>query len=400
MTQEWAAQLLSLGYPADLALSYNRHSGSPDFTLGDLAGESPGAQHETFHFVLNNTVIKDNRIPPYRMDYEEARKRNALPVPAGQYGGGPGKTYDYFDEVSLNPPSGAEYATIDLLYQPTSWEYVQFLYLANDQENPFLADEGAYMLEAWLETDMAEPHVMASATWGEPAGGCNAPVPTLTDAVPSSGQVTVTWTDEYANDGDVAGYRIYYDQAGKSQLIADVGLTTVFNDTGLLNGTEYCYKATSYYDPTCESGFSNILCAIPNAPGQADAGVSDMETGKWVTTGKGKNQTTDFVIVAPPDAFNAGDAVVVRAYVVDGATGLPLGNATVDITVTGPETRNLTTGPSDTDGIAEATWNTQKPNKRGQGGTTPGEYTATTTNVTATGYAWDGSATRTTFNIE
>jgi hypothetical protein len=329
------------------------------------------------------------------MDYEEARKRNALPVPAGQYGGASGKPYDYFDEVSLNPPANAEYATIDLLYQPTSWEYVQFLYLANNGENPFLANEGSYMLEAWLQTGMAKPYVMATATWGTTGGGCNAPVPTLQDAVPASGQVTLPWTDGQG----VAGYKVYYDQAGKSQLIEDVGLTTTFTDTGLMNGTEYCYKVTSY-DATCESGFSNILCAIPNAPGQADAGVSEMETGKWVTTGKGKKQTTDFVIVAPPDVFNAGDAVVIRAYVVDSATGLPLGNATVDISITGPETRNLTTGPSDTNGRAEATWNTQKPNKKGQGGTTLGEYTATTINVTATGYAWDGSATSTTFNIQ
>jgi hypothetical protein len=370
MTQEWAAQLIALGYPANLALSYNRYSGEPDFTLGNLAADqAPGTYHETFHFVLNNTVVKDNRIPPYGMDYEEARKRNALPVPAGQYGGASGKPYDYFDEVSLNPPANAEYATIDLLYQPTSWEYVQFLYLANNGENPFLANEGSYMLEAWLQTGMAKPYVMATATWGTTGGGCNAPVPTLQDAVPASGQVTLTWTDGQG----VAGYKVYYDQAGKSQLIEDVGLTTTFTDTGLMNGTEYCYKVTSY-DATCESGFSNILCAIPNAPGQADAGVSEMETGKWVTTGKGKKQTTDFVIVAPPDVFNAGDAVVIRAYVVDSATGLPLGN--------------------------EATWNTQKPNKKGQGGTTLGEYTATTINVTATGYAWDGSATSTTFNIQ
>jgi len=64
------------------------------------------------------------------MDYEEARKRNALPVPDTQYGGGP--TYNYWDEFPLNPPQGAHSATIDLLYQPTSWEYIQFLHLANE----------------------------------------------------------------------------------------------------------------------------------------------------------------------------------------------------------------------------------------------------------------------------
>ena len=59
------------------------------------------------------------------MSYDTAKKRNTLPVPANQYGNpGEGGTYNYFDNVALNPPAGAVYATIDLLYQGTSWEYV------------------------------------------------------------------------------------------------------------------------------------------------------------------------------------------------------------------------------------------------------------------------------------
>jgi hypothetical protein len=166
MTQEWARQLLDLGYPPDFPLAYDRVTGDTDYTLGQLAAQAAGTYHETFHFVLNNAVVKDNRIPPYAMSYDQARVRNALPVPADQYGNpGPGGTYDYWDEVNLNPPPGAESATIDLLYQPTSWEYIQFLYLANDRQNAFLADEGANLLEGWLQTGMASPYAMASTTW-------------------------------------------------------------------------------------------------------------------------------------------------------------------------------------------------------------------------------------------
>ena len=105
MTQEWADQLLGLGYAESLPLSFDRVSGAVDYTLGELAAQAPGTYHETFHFVLNNTVTKDNRIPPYGMSYEEARKRNALPVPAAQYGTpGPGGTYNYWDTITLNPP--------------------------------------------------------------------------------------------------------------------------------------------------------------------------------------------------------------------------------------------------------------------------------------------------------
>jgi hypothetical protein len=180
MTQEWAAQLLGLGYPADLALGYDRYTDAVDFTLGQLAASPPGTEHETFHFVLNNTVVEDNRIPPYGMAYEEARKRNALPVPATQYGAGSATyndltgVYNYWDEVTLNKPGNATYATIEVLYQPTSWEYIQFLDLANDGQNAFLAEEGVNMLDAWLnagsaEVQMAKPYVMALAEWGKKA---------------------------------------------------------------------------------------------------------------------------------------------------------------------------------------------------------------------------------------
>ena len=172
MTQEWAAALLDLGYAPDMALSYDRVTGLTSYTLGDLAARDPGAYHETFHFVLNNHVAKDNRIPPYGFSLDEAARRNALPVPADQYGNpGPAGAYDYWDELELNPPVNAVYAEIDLVYQGTSWEYVQFLWLANNGTSAFLAAEGQNMLEAWINTGMVQPYVMASTVWGD------APVP-------------------------------------------------------------------------------------------------------------------------------------------------------------------------------------------------------------------------------
>jgi hypothetical protein len=165
LTQEWASQLIGLGYPASLALSYDRMTGEVEDTLGELASESSGSSEESFHFVLNNTVLQDNRIPTWGMRYDDARIRNILPVPADQYGNpSAGGMYEHWDEVALNPPAGAVRGEVDLLYQTTSWEYIQFLDLANDGSIPFLADEGVNMLEAWLNTDMSAPHTMASTT--------------------------------------------------------------------------------------------------------------------------------------------------------------------------------------------------------------------------------------------
>jgi PKD repeat protein len=218
MTQEWANQLVSLGKPAAYPLSYDRSTGAVDYTLGDLAGQAPGTYHETFHFVINNKVIKDNRIPPYGMRYDIARARNALPVPAGQYGSPvPGGTYNYWDELTLNPPLGADHADIHMLYQPTSWEYVQFLYLANNGTDPaqggnaFLGMEGEYMLDAWLNNGMAPPYEMASATWTAPG----APPPVADPNGPYTGVAGQTISlDGSGSIGDIVLYEWDIDDDG------------------------------------------------------------------------------------------------------------------------------------------------------------------------------------------
>ncbi len=249
LTQEWANQLLALGYSADLPLSFDRETGAVAYTLGQLAAQAAGTNHETFHFVLNNTVAKDNRIPPYGFAYEEARKRNALPVPAAQYGGTPGGTYNYWDEIALNPPTGAAYATIQLLYQPTSWEYVQFLYEANNGQNAFLGQEGDNLLDAWLNTGMAEPYVMASATWGSaPLPPCATPgAPQNLLAKAGKKSISLTWTA--GSPAPTGGYRVYYVQSGKLQFRAGVAAGTLtYKDSGLTSRQTYTYVVTAWND--------------------------------------------------------------------------------------------------------------------------------------------------------
>ncbi len=155
-----------------MVLTYDRVSGQPVLTLGDLAGRPAGSYAETFHFVLNNMVAADNRIPPYGFDYDQAKLRNALPVPEEQFGDpGAGGTYRYWDEVTLLPPPGAVRADIALMYQATSWEYIQFLLLANDGSVAFLQDRGQQLYDAWRGTGMAAPEVMATASWTGAPGG-------------------------------------------------------------------------------------------------------------------------------------------------------------------------------------------------------------------------------------
>ena len=272
MTQEWANQLLGLGKPASLPLSFDRVSGAVSYTLGDLAAQSPGTYQETFHFVLNNMVSEDNRIPPYGFAYEEARKRNALPMPADQYGGTPGGTYNYWDTLTLNPPTGAAYANINLMYQPTSWEYVQFLYLANNRQNAFLANEGVNLLDSWLATGMAEPYAMASTTWGSaPPPPCVTPGPpqTLT-ATPAKKAVTLAW--KAGSPGPSGGYRIYYNQAGKLQFRAGVSNSTLtYKDAGLTSRVTYSYVVTAWSDCNGNGAFDAGVDAESPASNPASA---------------------------------------------------------------------------------------------------------------------------------
>jgi PKD repeat protein len=168
ITQEWASQLVALNAQkyADMPVTFDRVNGQVTATMTDVASLPVGKAEHSFHFVLNNYVKSDTRIPGYGMSYDEARKRNALPVPETQYGNpGPGGEFNYWDELALNVPAGAETATIRLLYQPTSWEYVSFLYLANESPTPNLSGTGQDFLDAWFNTGMAEPHVMATTTW-------------------------------------------------------------------------------------------------------------------------------------------------------------------------------------------------------------------------------------------
>jgi hypothetical protein len=167
LDQAWAAKLITVGYDPSLTVSYDRLSDAPEHTLGELATSPPGTIFHSFHFVLNNTVQHDDRIPPYGFQYDTALARSSLPVPASQFGDpGPGGTYNYWDDVPFLIPATATSAQVRLYYQQTSWEYIQFLWKQNDQLSPFLGNEGINMLDAWLNTGESPPFQIHMVTVG------------------------------------------------------------------------------------------------------------------------------------------------------------------------------------------------------------------------------------------
>jgi hypothetical protein len=248
-------------------------------------------ENETFHFALATDRYKDNRIPPKGFKINEAAARLSQPrwhgadaldyFTAEEYAGG-------YDQVGLTIPSGASQVDVKLYYQTTSREYIEFL---RDEINgsgaltlsgsgaggdpPYIIQEDSFFsqLRAWGDTiwqlwthnmdiSGAAPFLMAEASISGEVS-CDAPTPTLLSASPGKDEVLLTWTDEHSSDPQVEGYRIYYDQSGKSQLIANVGLVTSYLDSALTAGQQYCYKVTSLYSK-CESAPSNVICAVPH----------------------------------------------------------------------------------------------------------------------------------------
>jgi hypothetical protein len=169
-------------------------------------------------------------------------------IPANQYQN-PDGSYRYWDELALTPPTGAVYADISLMYQPTSWEYIQFLYLANNGQNAFLANEGINLLNAWLNTGMAEPKVITSAKWGTPpTPACTAPgAPQNLTATAARRAITLNW--QAGSPVPNGGYRIYYVQGANRQFRAGVSSGTLtYRDTGLTSRTTYTYVVTAWTD--------------------------------------------------------------------------------------------------------------------------------------------------------
>jgi hypothetical protein len=110
----------------------------------ELAGES-------FHFVLNNTVVKDNRIPPRGYSQIAFDQPGLRPVGATYADG------QYWDDTMYTLPGAAERVAVTLYYQTSSKEYIDFL-----RGNGGL--DGVALGELW-ESSKSPPQVMVIALY-------------------------------------------------------------------------------------------------------------------------------------------------------------------------------------------------------------------------------------------
>lgn len=122
-----------------------------DQTVADLVKLPPG---ESFHLVLNNVVLSDNRIPPRGFTNANYESINSQPV-AYTYNDG-----QYWDDTEYTIPVDADEAVVTLYYQTTSKEYMEFL---NEASGGTMADP-IPLYDAWVEHGRSAPVVMDMMT--------------------------------------------------------------------------------------------------------------------------------------------------------------------------------------------------------------------------------------------
>jgi hypothetical protein len=105
---------------------------------------------KSFHFVLNDIIVKDNRIPPEGFTNAAFKQHLSQPVDAAYPDG------QYWDDFELQLPDGCAKVIVRLMYQSVSWEYVKFLAEQNQTD-----DWGKKLYDAWSQTGKCPPESIA-----------------------------------------------------------------------------------------------------------------------------------------------------------------------------------------------------------------------------------------------
>jgi Putative Ig domain len=201
----------------------------------------------SFHFVLNNKVFKDNRIPP----------RGFTNAKFATFGGTPvGHSYadgDYWDDTYYGIPAGTAYVECALYYQSTSKEFVEFLRDENNDPSP---NKGDMTYKLWSENGKCPPVLMASTSM-------YLDLVVHTTVIPG-GQVNSPWSETFTAGGGTAPYTW--------NITGSVPSGLILSPDGILAGTPtaagdypFTVKATdSSASPLSVS--KSFVLSISNAP--------------------------------------------------------------------------------------------------------------------------------------
>jgi hypothetical protein len=121
-----------------------------DSITAPLVGKPEGP---SFHFVLNNTVYKDNRIPPQGFTNAAYADFGGAPVDYSY------ADLQYWDDTFYTIPPGAASADVTLYYQSTSKEFVEFL-----RDENFTNTKGDELYNLWNTNNKCPPEQMATTS--------------------------------------------------------------------------------------------------------------------------------------------------------------------------------------------------------------------------------------------
>jgi hypothetical protein len=195
-------------------------SGAYDFDTGVLTLDSQIKVYETqpglspalasaiglpagksFHFVLNDTIYLDNRIPPRGFTNAGFESVQAHPV---------GYTYkdgQYWDDTDYVLPEGADSVVATLYYQTTSKEYVEFLRDANTTNSA-----GQDLYDAWVAQGKNPPVAMVQQS---------SSIDLITDSEDQAPRYDYSLSQNYPNPFNPVT-RIEYSLAERSEVTIDI----------------------------------------------------------------------------------------------------------------------------------------------------------------------------------
>jgi len=116
-------------------------------TMAKRFNAKPGP---SFHFVLNDIITKDNRIPPKGFKNEAFEEHLCEPVGV-HYADG-----QYWHDAQFPIPANTQRVRVRLMYQSMSWEYLKFLVEENRTD-----DWSQKLYRTWTKTGKCQPSIMA-----------------------------------------------------------------------------------------------------------------------------------------------------------------------------------------------------------------------------------------------
>ena len=312
----------------------------------DATGLSNYEDGSSFHFVLNNNVVKDNRIPPRgftNANFEAIQS----PVVGYQYA-----DKQYGDNTSYSLPSGTERVVARLLYQTVSKEYIEFL-----RDENITNDAGNILYQLWSDNGKSAPVVMNEAEYLV-SGSTAEPVAAFS-ASPESGEAPLT---VQFNNESINADSYLWDFAGEA------------------TSTE----ENPIYEFTAAGSYTVTLTATNSASGSSDTAIKTIEVTESTTP-------QPIVSVSGVQFTRGNDPKGDKTYVlatvsVADASGNPVSGALVYADFSGP-TNGSVSGYTAGDGTITFESRSVKTKNAAS------EWCLTITSIEITGYTFEGPAT-------